>query len=154
MSFQLLYDQQFSKSNSVNCDCSQSEQSGFIKVLVTGEIASAGADRRLLLRLNGVTSNYKSFVRNGNDGEWGAENGLFVGRSAWHSDGTFSLDYTIGYYSGAQKITGSGLCVFASGNDIVGFETHGYMLGNGPVRNIDVLIEGGLANGHIKIYKM
>ncbi|MEJ3719169.1 hypothetical protein WGM54_14200 [Paenibacillus polymyxa] len=152
MSFQLLYDQQFSRTNSVNCDCSQSVQSGFIKVLVTGEIASEGADRRLLLRLNGVNSGYKSFVRYGDSGDWGDDSGLFVGRSAWKSDGTFSLDYTIGYYSGAQKITGSGLCVFASGNDIVGFETHGYMLGNGPVRNIDVLIAGGLANGHIKIY--
>ncbi|WP_342497718.1 hypothetical protein [Bacillus sp. FSL R7-0672] len=152
----LVFDNQFSRTDVVNCVCdlANEDQSGFIKVLVTGEIASNGADRRLLLRINGINSGYKSFVRYGNDGDWGGNEGLFVGRSAWGLDGTFSLDYTIGYYSGAQRITGSGLCVFAAANgDIVGYETHGYLLGNAPVRNIDVLIAGGLVNGQIKIYR-
>lgn len=152
MSFLFLNEQQFERTNIVNCGIPQAEGtgSGFIKVLITGEIASAGHDRKLMLRLNGATSGYRSLARYGNDdGEWGTDDGLYVCRSAWGQDGTFTVDYTIGYYPGAQKITGCGLSVFAAGVDIEGFESHGYLLGNGPVRNIEIVLQGGLINGHL-----
>ncbi|WP_042190537.1 hypothetical protein NSQ90_21960 [Paenibacillus sp. FSL H7-0737] len=152
---QLISDVSFANGVQTRCDCNP--QNGFIKILATGELAAQGQDRRLLIRINGANTSYKSFVLMNGDssaGEWD-ETGIYVGRNGWGLDATFSLDFTLGIFSNAQKITGTGSAVFAHGdNRILGYECHGFFVSNDSVRSIDVIFTGGTVNGHTRIYQL
>jgi len=146
----------FDRQNVISCN-TQGISDGFIKLLIKGELDGQGRDSRLLLRLNGANSSYRSFVHMGGDygaGEWD-ETGFYVGRSGWHLDATFSAEYIIAVNSRAHKITGSGSSIFGHGdNRILGYESHGHIAMNGGISKIDVILTGGVATGEVRCYLM
>ena len=95
------------------------------KVYFQGSLASAGADRRILIRLNGdaTSTNYRGYAcydgdASGSDWE---ESGFYPGRSGWALDCHVGLEYTIFARSGVYR-TGYGEAVFRHSDDrILGF---------------------------------
>jgi hypothetical protein len=157
MTFQLLSEAAFS-GNDVSFDRLDRASTGFIKVLATGHLNSQGVDRRLLLRVNRMTSGYRGFVLMQGDaggGEWD-ETGFYLGRSGYNADAAFSLDLTIALPTSVQKITANGSSTFAHGanNLLLGYECHSVLVTNRPITQIDLLFTGGVVTGMCRVYSM
>lgn len=118
---------------------------GFIKVFITGKMASNGSDHRLLLRVNNSSGNYVGFIlMNGHaaTGEWDGS-GFYLGRNGWGLDADFSIELTVAVNSTSSKITASGLSTFAHANNaILGYEFHGFYVGAGPISSLDFTFTG------------
>ncbi|PJN59839.1 hypothetical protein PAEAM_28740 [Paenibacillus sp. GM1FR] len=133
--------------------------SGFIKVLVTGELVSPGGDSRLLIRLNNDNNenSYRSFINMNGDsggGEW-ETTGFHTGRTGWSLDANFTAEYTFAVNPCANKIAGNGNSVFALGNGkILGYECHGYFSTTQHLNAISLIFTGGKATGIAKFYHM
>lgn len=54
----------FNNTNEIICPI---DRPGMIKIIASGELAAEGKDHRLVIRLNGSNSSYKSFVHMGGD---------------------------------------------------------------------------------------
>ncbi|KEK21166.1 hypothetical protein BAGA_29590 [Bacillus gaemokensis] len=153
----LLSEMNFSDSPSVTL--SASPISKMIKIVATGILSAEEKDFRLLIRLNGKSESYKSFIwMKGNVpeliGEWDTT-GFYLGRNGWSLDANFTLNYTLGILPSAQKISGSGFSVFADGhNNIIGCESHGFFETDEEIRSIEVLFTGGKANGEVRFYEL
>jgi hypothetical protein len=153
---QLIRSDSFSNTASI-VDFSPSPISnGFVKIHVSGELAAKGDDRRLFICLNRHNDGYKSFTLMNGDhatGEW-SDHGFYIGRNGWHLDSSFNLEFTLAIGAGTQKITGNGLATFAHGDDrILGYESHGFFTTKEAISNIQVLFNGGVANGQYRIYQ-
>jgi len=130
---------------------------GFIKIHSSGKLAAKGGDQRLLIRVNGANTAYRSFVHMGGDaglGEWD-DRGFYIGRNGWSLDAAFSLEFTLAVNSSSQKIVGSGSSVFALGdNRILGYESHGFFVTNQPISQIQILFTGGVADWQSRFYQI
>lgn len=153
---QLIGNDSFSNTASIVNFNPSPISNGFVKIHVSGELASQGDDRRLFICLNGHNTGYKSFTLMNGDhsaGEW-SDHGFYIGRNGWYLDSSFNLEFTLAIGAGAQKITGNGLATFALGDDrILGYESHGFFATNEALSNIQVLFNGGVANGQYRIYQ-
>lgn len=129
-----------------------------LRISAYGEISAQGKDHRLLIRLNGETSKYKSYYNwggdGGGDGEWDTT-GFYLGRNGNRLDSTFSLDYTLTINSKSQKVLGSGMSIFVNGDGkIYGCESHGYLeTSTSSLKRIELLfLDGGAVSWASKIY--
>ncbi|MDM5277141.1 hypothetical protein QUF95_07090 [Paenibacillus silvae] len=144
--------------NSLGFDLSfSSVKDGFVKIFVSGELAAQSRDRRIFLRINGVTSSYQSFtLMNGHAGagEWDTS-GIYLGRNGWNLDSNFLSEIKLGIFSKSQKITANGLTTFALGdNRILGYEHHGFLVTSSPLSSISVGFDSGVASGKSSVYVM
>jgi hypothetical protein len=129
---------------------------GFIKVFASGKLAGLGKDHRLVLRINGQSSNYQSFgLMQGHAaaGEWDTT-GIYLGRNGWHLDADFSTEITVSVNALSNKVTVHGLSTFAHGsNQVLGYEIHGFWVGNGPVTSVDLQFsDNAVASGFARHY--
>jgi len=119
-----------------------------------GKIFGNNSDSKLLIRLNGETSGYRSYaIMSGDDSEVGSDaNGLYVGRNGWHQDADVSLQYIIDVRSG-QKRTGYGQSTFAHNIKVLGYTASGYWVNTAnPIQSADLYLEGnGSASGSLSI---
>jgi hypothetical protein len=150
---------ELSFNNSPNLILESPSISGIIKIVSCGKLSAEGQDCRLLIRFNGKRESYTSFVHMGGHAglnEWGnPSEGIYVGRNGWYLDAIFSLEFTLAIIPGAQKITGSGLSVFALGdNRMLGYESHGVFVTDEPITSIEVLFTGGKVNGEARFYQL
>jgi hypothetical protein len=120
---------------------------GFVKVLITGNVASNTQDHRLMLRINpnGPDHVYQSFVvmdGNAGMGEW--DNGaIYLGRTGWGLDSSFSAEVTVAVHPGSSKITTSGMSTFGmSNNTILGYHNNGFLVTNQPITQLDFYFSG------------
>ncbi len=148
----------FNNTNEIICPI---DRPGMIKIIASGELAAEGKDHRLVIRLNGSNSSYKSFVHMGGDAginEWGnPEEGIYTGRNGWGLDATFMLDYTLTINSDYQKVVGSGMSAFALGdNRFLGYESHGSFVTGSPIYSIELgFTNGGIVRiGDLRVYQM
>lgn len=128
-----------------------------IKVLVSGELKAGRTDRRLLLRVNGVAEPYVSFVlMNGHAtmGEWD-KSGLYVGRIGWGLDADVSAEVTVSSLSIKKRIISHGLSTFAhSDGRTLGYQNNGYVVKDGPISSLTILITGGTFKGELRVFRM
>jgi hypothetical protein len=115
---------------------------GFVKVLITGKISSNGTDHRLLLQINpnGPDHWYQSFVvmdGNAGMGEWDGS-GIYLGRTGWGLDSSFSAEVTVAVHPGSNRITTSGMATFGMANNtILGYHNNGFLVTDAAVTNLD-----------------
>jgi hypothetical protein len=129
---------------------------GFIKIYASGHITSQGKDHRLVLRINGDTGNYQSYVLmsgHASTGEWD-NSGIYLGRTGWAQDADFSTEVTIAANSKSQKIDVSALTTFALGNNLIlGYESHGFYVSTQPVTGAIVqFTDNAVASGFAHAY--
>ncbi|MED3069282.1 hypothetical protein P4310_27985 [Bacillus thuringiensis] len=147
----------FSNESRVDFTSEEPIQKGFIKVFLQGTLAAEGRDGRLLMRINDLEDSYVSFVHMGGAagmGEWGDASGLYLGRTGWGLDATFSAEVTLAVNTESQQvITGSGASVFALGdNRILGYENHGHLVTQDPIKTISFLTTEGNMSGFGSYY--
>lgn len=148
----------FDNTNEIICPI---DRPGMIKIIASGELAAEGKDHRLVIRLNGLNSSYKSFIHmsgDANEGEWGnPEEGIYTGRNGWGLDATFMLDYTLTINNEYQKVVGSGTTSFALGdNRILGYKSHGFFVSGSPIFSVGLGITNGgkVRIGDLLVYQM
>ncbi len=128
----------------------------YIKIYGSGELTSAGGDRRFYLRVNGMDAYYKSYIQMaGDDGqfEWDTS-GFYVGRNSCAKNADFFIEYTLGSKSISNSIVGAGLSTFSnSDNVLVGMECHGRLYANTGFGDITLCTTGGVVTASITAYK-
>lgn len=131
--------------------------SGYLKILCSGELNAQGADRRLFVRLNKLTTGYQGYVLmtgHAGSGEWDGS-GFYIGRNGWLLDANFSFEFTLAAYAYSQKITGTGQSTFVHGNNtVLGYEAHSFLVTNQPITSVEIVFSGGVASGDAHFYAL
>lgn len=131
-----------------------------IRVLAEGELAAQGRNHRALLRLNGHTQGYHSFVtlegapEDATPTEW-ADNGLVAGRNRAGLDARFRIDVSV------TSVLANGLRI-ALGNAryidtearTVEYLLHGYITDPRPIEQIEFGFGGGSVRGTLVFYTL
>jgi len=102
------------------------------KVIFQGSIAAGGADRRILIRPNGVATGYRSFAYYEGDAvgsEWD-NTGFYVGRNGWLGNGVFAFEYTISAITGRRRV-GFGEATFCDNYHTVSYSILGFTRASG-----------------------
>lgn len=127
-----------------------------IKIFAAGDLSAQAADRRFLLRLNGLPTGYQSFVvmdGHYHTGEWDGS-GFYVGRNGWYLDASVTIEYTISAaMNQQQKRLGHGLSTFGLGNNsILGYQCNGFLVTDKPIQSVSLIVTGGVFSGALKVY--
>ncbi|ETT37037.1 hypothetical protein C161_11028 [Paenibacillus sp. FSL R5-192] len=146
----------FDRTSNVICPVSNAVSDGYVKIIASGELAANNADHKILLRINGAKSSYKSYyLMTGNDNEaaWD-ETGILIGRNGRHSDANFFFEVTLSVFSKSQKILSNGCANSINGNNsLLGFENHGAFITNQPLSSLEIVFTGGVSTGQFRVYQ-
>jgi hypothetical protein len=122
------------------------------RLLVTfwGSLQANNNDHRVLLRVNGTSEDYRSFVIMGGDvGSLASEMdtaGLYVVRNGYHQDYDFSGHYFLSSAPDGAILTGHGMSTFYLANDkVLGFSANGCWTHKFDVTSIELIVAGGFA---------
>jgi hypothetical protein len=126
-----------------------------LKIIGMGELNAQGNDRRFMLRSNSLTTGYMSYAQaegHYDAAEW-EMSGFYLGRSGFLVDATFTFEYTLTFIPGGQRINGHGTSTFAHANNlIIGYEEHGYVGAQSPVKKLELIVTGGLIRQATRVY--
>ncbi|MEN6306350.1 MAG: hypothetical protein ABFD91_01235 [Anaerohalosphaeraceae bacterium] len=126
------------------------------KILFQGTVSAGGSDKRFLIRINNITSDYRSYCvwdGDANGSEWNTT-AFLAGRSAWSQNGDFILEYTISAMTGRKRL-GFGESTFVSNSgSVLGF---GRMSGacydtEGNITSLWFGPNGGSVSGKLMVF--
>ncbi|MFT3837004.1 MAG: hypothetical protein QM723_08405 [Myxococcaceae bacterium] len=127
----------------------------FYKVLIQGNWAATTTTGNLLLRINGLTSGYRGWVRP--DGDWTGwvsdGTGMIMSWSADNVSNDFTVDATVAVAGGSVTMAGNHSMVqLSNGRNFIGIAS-GAWVGSSPNDLQLISTTGGICTVHVQVYQ-